>query len=370
MAAKRTQHYDVAIIGAGPAGAVAALRARQLGAATLLLDRETFPRPRSCVGWISPAGVELAQRCGVSKEDVAAEEFHGLYLHAWDLKRRVEVQGDNLRGWLVDRAAFDQALCKAAQASGARFRHGATIDDVRFGEQSVEIMISGGGGGASAGVLLIADGASSSVARMARLVPAAAVRGEFESAFVEMRCPDEGPRLDVAIGAGSLDQLATMARAHGRVRVALASRMTQTPIERQLAEFCRAAAAANLLPQRAPAVAASCPIPAGAALEMEAHVGKRCLLIGDAGGFVSAFSFEGVYPAMKSGWIAAETAVRAGAAAVVQDELATFDEAWRRELAEYLQRPNTDLSLLLPLVFGNEQMSRRVGRAFLLGQGL
>jgi hypothetical protein len=31
--------------------------------------------------------------------------------------------------------------------------------------------------------------------------------------------------------------------------------------------------------------------------------------------------------------------------------------------------PNTDLGLLMPMVFNNPQMSRRMARAFLLGQG-
>ena len=108
--------------------------------------------------------------------------------------------------------------------------------------------------------------------------------------------------------------------------------------------------------------------PSGVALDMDTHVGKRCLLIGDAGGFVAAFSNEGIYPAMRSGWIAADTALRALRAPVLQDELASFGVAWRGELADYLRMPNTDLSLLVPLVFNNEQMSRRVARAFLLGQ--
>ena len=108
--------------------------------------------------------------------------------------------------------------------------------------------------------------------------------------------------------------------------------------------------------------------PGGAALDMDTHVGKRCLLIGDAGGFAAAFSNETVYPAMRSGWIAAETALRALHAPVLQDELASFSVAWRTDMADYLRMPNTDLSLLVPLVFNNEQMSRRVARAFLLGQ--
>jgi flavin-dependent dehydrogenase len=107
---------------------------------------------------------------------------------------------------------------------------------------------------------------------------------------------------------------------------------------------------------------------AGAALDFESHVGKRCLLVGDAGGFVSAFSNEGLYPALRSGWRAAEVAAAALRAPLLQDELAGFGNVWRSDLAEYLRMPNTDLGLLLPMVFTNAQMSRRIARAFFLGQ--
>ena len=50
----------------------------------------------------------------------------------------------------------------------------------------------------------------------------------------------------------------------------------------------RHARAAKLLPENSPALqTARCP--AGLALELDSHVGKRTLLIGDAGGFVAAF---------------------------------------------------------------------------------
>ena len=101
---------------------------------------------------------------------------------------------------------------------------------------------------------------------------------------------------------------------------------------------------------------------------MESHVGKRCLLVGDAGGFVTSFSHEGIYPALRSGELAAETVAAALRAPVLQDELASFSTLWRSELAGYLRMPNTDLGLLMPMVFNNPQMSRRVARAFLLGQ--
>ena len=107
--------------------------------------------------------------------------------------------------------------------------------------------------------------------------------------------------------------------------------------------------------------------PAGVALDLDSHVGKRCVLADAAGGFIAAFSNEALYPAMRSGWLAVETIAEALKTDVPQDALLSFSATWRAELADYLRLPNTDLALLMPLVFNNAQMTARVARAFLLG---
>jgi flavin-dependent dehydrogenase len=48
------RHSSVIVVGGGPAGASAARRLRLGGAQVLLLDKEEFPRPKLCAGWITP----------------------------------------------------------------------------------------------------------------------------------------------------------------------------------------------------------------------------------------------------------------------------------------------------------------------------
>ena len=75
----------------------------------------------------------------------------------------------------------------------------------------------------------------------------------------------------------------------------------------RLIELARALAAKDHVSvdlSQAAATAACMPTFPFSALEVDSHVGKRTLVIGDAGGFHAAASHEGIYPAMWSAMIA------------------------------------------------------------------
>jgi flavin-dependent dehydrogenase len=359
--------YDVLIVGGGPAGALAALRVARQRATALVVEAEEAGQAGPSLGWLGPAGIALCKECGVSAKAVGAREFSGLRLHSWDLKRSSMARDPGLRGWLVQRAACEAALLRRATKAGAHVLRDVAPRELDLTEDRAVLHL-GAGREACGRILLVADGAASPTARLANLTSAAQLRDVPQCLFVEYETQRKETRLDVAVGANRAGQIATVVRFDKTVSVAITTRATDVPARQQFRAFCAAAVPAGLLPEEVPDEPRARLSPGGVALDMDTHVGKRCLLVGEAGGFVAAFSNEGIYPAMRSGWIAAATALQALEAPVVQDELASFGAAWRRDLADYLRMPNTDLSLLVPLVFNNEQMSRRVARAFLLGQ--
>jgi len=57
---------DVLIVGGGPGGAACAWRLKQLNIGCLILDQKTFPRPKTCAGWITP---EVVRDIGLDPDD-------------------------------------------------------------------------------------------------------------------------------------------------------------------------------------------------------------------------------------------------------------------------------------------------------------
>ncbi len=109
-------------------------------------------------------------------------------------------------------------------------------------------------------------------------------------------------------------------------------------------------------------------LPLAGALDRE-PIGKHTLLIGLAGGFVSAWGGQ-VYPGVVSTLAAAAVAKKALREPHLQDALQPYRSKWRAGLGEYLRGLEQDLPLLMPLVYGKPSIARRLGEAILLGENL
>lgn len=133
---------DIVIVGAGPAGAAAAIHATRAGARVLVLDRATFPRPKTCGDAISNRAAEIVADLVGDREPL-----RGVPHARVDTGVAVFPDGDAIvrqfgahPGFVVPRLDLDELLRRAAQHAGAEIREGTAVRDlVRDGDRIVGV---------------------------------------------------------------------------------------------------------------------------------------------------------------------------------------------------------------------------------------
>lgn len=377
--------YDVVIVGAGPAGASAARFLAGAGATVALVDAARFPRPKPCAGWLSHRAVRDYPFVDAARRKVKATPFKRLTFHSPDFARVAQYGGRAHAGHVVVRSKFDTALVQAARQAGAKTVLGKKVAAVEAGEHRVVAVLENGRRVAGR-ILVGADGVHSTVAQTTGLrsrwgddyLVVTLSKTISLTARQKTACfGTSSVHVSLGFGGASGYAWAFPGARHASIGIGVRGRDAGR-LKELYAAWVEALKARDMLPKRAnlhnPQGAA---VPAGAAIEFENHVGKRTVLIGDAGGFASAASGEGIYPAIISAEVASDCILKALAAeggktegTTCQDELLKFRTRWRRRMAPHLQMPNVNITFLLPLIFTNQEICDRFARAFLFGENL
>src|SRR5260221_1847458 len=69
-----TEHVDVVVVGAGPAGTAAAITAVEHGLSVVCVDKAQFPRDKTCGDGLTANALRLIERLGVDARDLGATE--------------------------------------------------------------------------------------------------------------------------------------------------------------------------------------------------------------------------------------------------------------------------------------------------------
>jgi geranylgeranyl reductase family protein len=163
--------YDAIIVGAGPAGSAAAITLARAGISALLLDRDDFPRDKTCGDLIGSQALRLAYELGVPRDAFAAfPPLRGFALHTADdcVKQSQASAARQLEARVVPRLVFDATLVRQAQTQGATFRRlkvTAVLREPNGAVAGVAGIADGAAVTCAARVVIGADGWNSAVAR-------------------------------------------------------------------------------------------------------------------------------------------------------------------------------------------------------------
>ena len=179
---------DVAVIGAGPSGAAAAVSAARLGADTVVFDRAPYGRDKACGDGLTPRAVGALAELGVDLD--GAHLIEGLRMIAGRTERVLPWPATSRfpsHGAVWPRRRLDAALIDAASAAGAELIW--NTEALPFFEDGRAAGVEAGGQRWKAGLVVAACGAPGKAARML-----GAVRVKEEPYGVAIRSYVSSPR--------------------------------------------------------------------------------------------------------------------------------------------------------------------------------
>jgi len=332
---------DVIVAGAGPAGAVAARTLAAAGLRTLLVDRAEFPRNKPCGGGISP---RASRRFPWFDRAVAGIDVHRISkLHLEGPGGAVcDVSSPEPSVYLVRRLDLDHALVREAERAGAELVERFEITQVSQTRSGVTFT-SRDGRELTAPAVVAADGVHSVTAKRlgvhARWPDTGLAIDMMEETPIETLSADRSDVLWVSYAYRGLDGYSYIFPKTRHVNVGIGcllsyfkEAVSEAPYDLQQGFVNALVADGALQGQSDRQNFTPFLIPIGGPMRPASR--GPVLFAGDAGGFVNAYTAEGIYYAMVSGELAGRALAKTAGDGVAAG--AVYERLWRRELGTEL----------------------------------
>jgi flavin-dependent dehydrogenase len=308
---------DCLIVGAGPAGAVAALLLARAGARVRLVDRASFPRDKLCGDTINPGTLALLARLGVAASiDARSLPVAGMRITG---ARGVVIEArypPPLCGRAIVRRELDWRLVQHAVAAGCEFEPGVTVRGavVDCARKPAVVGVRLAAGELRARVTIAADGRRSTLAfdlGLTRHPPRP--RRWAIGAYVESPHGGTGVTGEMHIRAGRYIGIAPVPGGMTNICLVKPSRPGDADFRDPAALLRLEIAADPLLRDRFGALRfVAPPVVLGPLAVDDARDGiDGLVLAGDAAGFVDPMTGDGLRFAVQGGELAARAALDA-----------------------------------------------------------
>ena len=309
------KNFDVAIVGAGPAGSSAAIFLARKGYSVALIDKERFPREKLCGDFINPINRPVFRALGVEKKILSQQHekvtsfrmtsFSGEATEA-ALACKNEDTGLGLR-----RFDLDHILLEQAASEGVGLFQDSRVQGIRKEGNEWNLEIDRGGivEHLRACVLIGADGRNSWVAHRLGMVTAASTRGRSVGFQVRLKSAAKiGNKVEIHLFPGGYaglvglgDYIITLGFAidKGSLRQRhLPERLLDShlSVNRHLKDILQCSEVIGEIRSTYPVY-----------FSPRRSYGDGALLVGDAARVSEPVTGEGIYFAMKSGEFAAKT---------------------------------------------------------------
>lgn len=168
-----SEYYDVAIVGAGPAGSTCGYFLGKAGVKTLLLDKKKFPRDKFCGDAVCKTAIEILDEMGLYQklldENKAKIADNGGMVSPSGLSyigRSKELLGRIPAAVAIKRIHLDEAIARAAKEAGADLREECGVENATLDRKNGlwTIKLENKEQEFKCRVLICADGATSKLA--------------------------------------------------------------------------------------------------------------------------------------------------------------------------------------------------------------